>query len=284
VDTTLLRNIPIFSGISDEELEELADLLEPRAFAPLQPIVFVGDSGTEMFILRSGDVIVSVPDEAGKEVPIERMGPGSFFGELSLLDGGPRTANVRAVTAVEALSLQRADFVQFLLRRPSAAVHMLTVLGARQRGLLEKLRGIRNVNEAETLGQSPLQRRLSRVAAVFASEWFLMGNLLLIASWIVMNLVLRALGQPHFDDPPTFFWLGFMLTVEAIVVAIFVLNAQRRQAERDRIHADLEYQVNVKAHMEVMELQRKMDRLLASIEQESETVAGMAPHRAHRTG
>jgi uncharacterized membrane protein len=67
------------------------------------------------------------------------------------------------------------------------------------------------------------------------------------------------------DEPPTFFWLGFMITAESIVVAMFVLNAQRRQAERDRVRADLEYQVNVKAHVEVMELHRKMDRLMEEI-------------------
>jgi CRP/FNR family cyclic AMP-dependent transcriptional regulator len=269
VDTTLLRNIPIFSAVSDDDLFELAELLATRDYAPGQPIVFLGDSGADMFIVQSGRVVVSYPDDSGKEVAIEEMGPGTFFGEISLLDGGPRTANVRAVTAVQVLSLQRDDFVQFMLQRPSVAVHILTVLGSRQRGLLEKLRGIRNVNEADSAELTVTQRRLSRVAGLFASERFLLANLLVITAWVVLNLVLRASGWPTFDEPPTFFWLGFLISVEAIVVTIFVLNAQRRQAERDRLHADLEYQVNVKAHMEVMELQRKVDRLLEAAEQDS---------------
>lgn len=266
MDTTLLRNIPIFATVSDDELAELADLLATREYAPGQPIVFLGDTGADMFILRTGRVLVSYPDDAGQEVPIEEMGPGSFFGEISLLDGGPRTANIRAVTAVELLSLQREDFVQFILKRPSVAVHVLTVLGARQRGLLEKLRGIRNVNEADSAEQTALQRRLTRVAGIFASERFLLANLLVIVSWIGVNLLMHASSGTSFDEPPTFFWLGFLISVEAIVVTMFVLNAQRRQTERDRIRADLEYQVNVKAHMEVMELQRKVDRLLADVE------------------
>ncbi len=266
MDTTLLRQIPIFAAVSDAELVELAALLEPRQHAPGQPIVFLGDRGGEMFVIRSGKVIVSVPDESGREVAIEALGPGSIFGEISLLDGGPRSANVRAETVVETLSLQRDDFVQFMLQRPTVAVHVLTVLAARQRGLLERLRGIRNVNDAELAGRTALQRRLSGIAGVFASERFLVANLVLIAAWIGLNLFLRASGRASFDDPPTFFWLGFLISVEAIVITMFVLNAQRHQAERDRLHADFEYQVNVKAHMEVMELHRKLDRLLESVE------------------
>lgn len=268
MDITFLRKIPIFSAVADPDLEELAFLLKTRQFAAREPIVLLGDSGADMYIVRSGRVVVSYPDESGKEVLIEDMGPGNFFGELSLLDGGPRTANVRAVTAVEALSLSREAFVQFMLKRPTVAVHVLTVLGMRQRGLLEKLRGIQNVNEADLAEQTVVQRRLSRVAGIFASERFLLANLIVIVTWIGMNLLLHANGKRSFDEPPTFFWLGFLISVEAIVVTIFVLNAQRRQAERDRIHADLEYQVNVKAHMEVMELHRKVDRLLEEVERE----------------
>jgi uncharacterized membrane protein len=205
---------------------------------------------------------VSYPDESGAEVELERMGAGSIFGEISLLDGGSRTANVRALTAVEALSLPRDEFVTFMLNRPSVAVHVLTVFAARQRALLEKLRGIRNVNDADRLSKSSAGRLLGMVAGLFASERFLLANLVLIAGWIVVNLLLRASGVTPFDEPPTYFWLGFLISVEAIVITMFVLNAQRHQAERDRIHADFEYQVNVKAHMEVVDLHRKLDRLL----------------------
>lgn len=266
MDISLLRNIPLFAAVSNDELAELATLLEVREYAPRQPIVFLGDTGAEMFIVQSGRVVVSYPDETGHEVTIEEMGPGAFFGEISLLDGGPRTTNITAATAVTLLSLPREAFVQFMLQRPSVAVHVVTVLGARQRGLLEKLRGIGNVNEADLASQTTMQRRLSRVASLFASERFLVTNLLVIAAWIGANLALMAAGRLPFDEPPTFFWLGFVISVEAIVVTMFVLNAQRHQTERDRIRADFEYQVNVKAHMEVMELHRKLDRLLEATE------------------
>ena len=268
VDWSLLLNIPLFSKLNPEELGALAELLKTRKFAGSEPIVYLGDNGTEFYIVQHGKVGVSHLDESGKEVTLAELGPGNFFGEISLLDGGPRTATVRALGDVSLLSLERGTFVQFLLQHPSAAVHILTTLGARQRELLEKLRGIRNVNEAVAGEQTQLQRFLSRCAGVFASERFLLGNLLFIVSWVVLHSLLWHHPIHWVDEPPTFFWLGFMITAESIVVAMFVLNAQRRQAERDRVRADLEYQVNVKAHVEVMELHRKMDRLMEEMKRE----------------
>ena len=72
-----------------------------------------------------------------------------------------------------------------------------------------------------------------------------------------------------YDEPPTFFILGFFITLEAIVLSMFVLNSQKRQARRDSIKADLDYQINRKAHMEIMQLHEKLDRL-------EELVAGLA--------
>jgi uncharacterized membrane protein len=74
-------------------------------------------------------------------------------------------------------------------------------------------------------------------------------------------------GKPRFfDEPPTFFTLGFIITMEAILLSMFVLASQKRQADRDRVRADLEYQVNVKAHLEVMQLHQKVDRLEVLLE------------------
>lgn len=264
VDTTLLANIPLFAKLTPEQIADLAKLLTLQRFVGSQPIMFIGDNGTDFYIVQYGKVAVSQPDESGHEVTLAELSAGNFFGEISLLDGGPRTANVHAVSDCGLLCLGRAAFVDFLIQHPAAAVHILTTLGARQRDLLHKLRNIRNVNEAMEGGQTRLQRVLSRVATLFSSERFLLANLLFIIAWMALHLFLWPEKEKikWLDEPPTFFWLGFMITIESIVVSIFVLNSQRRQAERDRVRADLEYQVNVKAHIEVMELHRKIDRLL----------------------
>ncbi|MGC3957473.1 MAG: cyclic nucleotide-binding domain-containing protein [Verrucomicrobiota bacterium] len=268
VDTKLLAGIPLFSRLNPNELQALAGLLKTRAYAESQFVMLIGDNGTEFFILQEGKVEISQTDQSGKEVRLAELGPGNFFGEISLLDGGPRTATVRAITPIKTLYLERQQFIDFLQAHPITAVHILQILGSRQRDLLEKLKGIRNVNEAVGGQESRLEKKMSRVAGIFASEKFLVANLAFIVVWMIIHLCLGLAYRPDkitlIDDAPTFFWLGFMITTESILISMFVLNSQKRQAERDRVRADLEYQVNVKAHMEVMELHRKVDRLLQS--------------------
>jgi CRP/FNR family transcriptional regulator, cyclic AMP receptor protein len=67
------------------------------------------------------------------------------------------------------------------------------------------------------------------------------------------------------DDPPTFFWLELLVSLAAFLLTVLVLNSQRRQAERDRIRAEIEYQVNLKAQSDITNLQRKMDQVLAAL-------------------
>src|SRR5437870_9065840 len=144
----VLAAIPIFAKLSDQDRAALAALLKEREFPAHQPVFWLGERGDDFYVVERGKVTVSAPDEAGKEVILATLGPGHFFGEISLLDGGPRTATVRTLSDTTLLSLGRADFLHFLEQNPKAAVHMLTVLGQRQRETLDKMRGIRNANEA----------------------------------------------------------------------------------------------------------------------------------------
>jgi CRP/FNR family cyclic AMP-dependent transcriptional regulator len=269
-----LKGIPLFSEFGDAEREDLRRLLQPRNFDAQRAVFWIGEPGDEFYIIEGGQVVICYPDEGGREVTLAVLGPGQFFGELSLLDGGRRTATARAQGDVRLLALGREQFHQFLRRHPSSAVHVLEVLGRRQRDNLDKLRGIKNANEAVEERQTPVQRVVERVARVFASEVFLVANLVFFVTWIVIQTVryndARAKDPSlppvtFLDQPPTFFWLGFMVTIEAIILSVFVLNYQRRQAQRDAIKADLDYQVNRKAQLEIMQLHEKLDRLQATL-------------------
>jgi len=263
----VLGPIPIFATLPPENRLELAGLLKEKTFPANQPVFWLGERGDEFYIVRSGKVNVSAPDEAGKEVLLATLGPGHFFGEISLLDGGPRTATVRAASDTTLLSLQRADFLTFLEKHPGAAIHMLTILGQRQRDTLEKMRGIRNVNEAVAESRTRWNIIAEYIANMTATQWFVMFNILFSAIWIVINIFSeRWLGRKPFDEPP-FGLLGFIITVEALFISLFVLISQAQQGVRDRIRADLDYQVNLKAHQEVMQLHQKVDRLQAAIVQ-----------------
>ena len=263
--TDPLAHIPLFANLTDEERGELSRLLQPRQFTPGQHIVFVGEPGKEFFIIEDGRVAITLPDEHGRDMVLASLSAGQFFGEISLLDGGPRTATARAETSAVLLELGREDFLQFVRKTPAAAIHMMTVLGQRQRDTNEKLRGIKNANEVIAENRTTGERVTERLATAFASNRFLMINLVFFAFWIVSNVVLVSLKR-NFDDPPTFATLGFIITLESILLSMFVLASQKLQSNRDRIRSDLEYQVNVKAHLEVVQLHQKVDRLEGLLE------------------
>ena len=104
------------------------------------------------------------------------------------------------------------------------------------------------------------------IANFTAKQWFVTGNILFCITWVVVNAIL---GTP-FDKPPEFGVLALITQVEALFISFFVLISQSQQNVRDRIRADLDYQVNVKAHQEVMQLHRKVDLLQSALKPRAE--------------
>jgi uncharacterized membrane protein len=274
MDVDLLKTIPLFAKLSDEEVRRAATLLQREEVPANRPIFFIGEHGNSFMILASGRVAITQPDEDGREMVIATSGPGSFFGELSLLDGGPRTATVRTMTDSLVLTLGREDFLRFVRMHPDFAIHLLEEMGRRQRSMLGMLRGVKNANqemeERLTLGQ--------RVAAAFSSamgSWpFVIVQSVLCLLWIVVNVVSRAAQQ---WDPYPFALLGLIVTTVAWYAALIIMMAQARQSEKDRIRADLEYQVNVKAHHEVMRLHQKIDGISRLLEKGQNAEAAGQP-------
>ena len=255
----LLANIPLFEGIGFEERASLARYFKKREFKAGEHIVYVGVSGQEFYIVNSGQVAVTLPNDKGQEIVLTMLNPGQFFGEIALLDGGPRTASARAEADSELLELSRDDFYAFLMQNPKVAIGMMAIQARRQRETNEKLRNIKNANEVFEQKQSIAERASERIATTFASNTFLLVNLVFFAAWIVINVVIGKKNQ--FDDAPTFPTLGFIITLESILLSMFVLASQKLQSNRDRVRADLEYNVNVKAQLEVTQLHQKVDRL-----------------------
>jgi uncharacterized membrane protein len=274
--THTLDRIPMFESLSGTDRDALARLLVPRRFGAGEQVFRQGDPGGEMFVVESGRVSVTARDENDREIELSVLGQGAFFGEISLLDGGRRTASVHALETVNLLALDRDAFFSFLERHPSAARHVVEVLAGRQREMVERVRGIRNVNEAVEAERSPAERLLDRIAAVAASGWFLLANLVVIMSWIAWNVASHPAPIRLHDDPPTFFIMALAIGLESILLTIFLLISQSRSRERDRIRDDLEYQLNVEAHREVLRLHQKLDRLQAAVDTGREAGDGSA--------
>src|SRR5688572_6434676 len=215
MDKDLLGNIPLFAKLKDEELGELAKLLKSERVEDHQPIFWIGEEGSDFYILQVGRVTVSYPDDTGREVTIAVLGPGDFFGEISLLDGGPRTSTIRADGDVMLLSLSRADFLEFLKKQPSASIPVLAVLGQRQREMLEKLRGVTNVNEVIKERSTTWQKAADTIATVSASQPFVLFHLFWFGGWMLFN---TTMGQRAFDPFP-FGLLTMIVSLEAIFLS-----------------------------------------------------------------
>jgi CRP/FNR family cyclic AMP-dependent transcriptional regulator len=271
--TPFLSTAPLFAPLSEIEQAELVGLMQTRTVPAGTVVFWVGDAGDSFMVVAEGHVEVTCPDETGKEVLLATLAAGEFFGELSLLDGGPRTATARARDTVSLLTLDRPPFLEFLRRHPDAAIHMLTVLGRRQRETLASLRGIRNLNEAVELAQTRWQVVSDRVASAVSTGGFVAFNVVFVIVWIAANLALRsrnlAFDGSHFD------LLGFLFSIESLLVTLFVLINQNRQSGRDRLRADLDYQVSLKAHLELTRLHQKVDAMTAARAEEAAWRAGL---------
>ena len=201
-------------------------------------------------IIEQGELEVWLTDTDGKKVVLEVLGPGKVFGELSMLSGDTRSASAATSGELVTLALSREAFFDFLRRRPDTAIDVLVELGQRLKDTDDILRTrvSRNANEEHDETISPGQRVADLIADFSGTLVFLLLNFAVFVVWIVVNTLGPAVW--HFDPFP-FQFLTMSVSLEAIFLSIFVLISQNRQAAKDRIKADLDYQVNVKTELEL---------------------------------
>ncbi|HEY4184497.1 MAG TPA: DUF1003 domain-containing protein [Polyangia bacterium] len=257
----LLAEVPLFQLLSDEERHLLAAELDIVRYSVGETVFNTGDPGDSMYVIRKGEVEVFFKDDTGERIALETAGTGDFFGELSLLDSGPRTASVIVTRDLEALHVDRDDLDHLLKLQPGAAMELLAAMGRRTRVTAELLRhtASRNVNQAAKDMRTTIQRAADAIAAWSGSIVFLMLHCLAFAGWIVVNMGLIP-SFPVFDPYP-FGLLTMAVSLEAIILSVFVLLSQNRQVAKDRVRSDIEYEVNLKAELEIAHLHEKIDRM-----------------------
>lgn len=245
----LLAEIPLFSNMDNDEISELRSIMTERIYQSGQLCMKAGDPGTTFQIIENGEVEIWLNDTDGKKVVLDNLGPGKFFGELSMISGETRSATATSEEQVVTLELSREEFFAFLRRRPDAAIDVLTELGERLKHTDDILRTriSRNPNDAHDQTLSVAQRIADVIADFSGSMPFLFINLTVFVIWIITNIV----DSQIFRDPYPFQFLTMAVSLEAIFLSIFVLISQNRQAAKDRIKADLDYQVDVKSEMEM---------------------------------
>ena len=255
----LLGTVPLFHRLSSDERAELERVLERRTFAAGEQIFSIGEPGDSLYIVGTGSVELFVKDDSGSKIVLTACSAGEVFGELSLFDGGPRTASAVALEESTLLVLDRDDLLAFLQRHPAASLDLLTTMGQRIRATdaILRRRVARNINEEMEIRSTTVERIADAIAAFSGSIAFLLLNAIWFVGWISWNTMPNV---PHFDPYP-FGFLTMVVSLEAIFLSIFVLISQNRQAAKDRLRADAEYEVNLKAELEIRQLHEKVDFL-----------------------
>jgi uncharacterized membrane protein len=266
-DPNLLTEIKMFASLDEDDRQALAEVVDKLKLDAGHTLFQAGDPGESLYVVESGEIELFIRDNAGQKIVLTVAESGDTFGELAMLDSGPRTATAAALSDSELIALDRHDLILLFQRRPEAALHMLAAMGGMTRKADELLRTrvSRNVNEEIAEHVTPLQKVADGIAWFSGSMPFLMINGAWFIVWIVINTL--PLGIPAFDPYP-FGLLTMIVSLEAIFLSCFVLISQNRQSEKDRVRSDIEYEVNIKAELEVAHLHEKTDRIYENMMQE----------------
>jgi uncharacterized membrane protein len=251
----------MFGLLNEDDRQALAAVVDELTVPAGHTLFQAGDPGDSLFIVREGSIELFIKDTVGQKIVLTNAEPGDMFGELAMLDAGARTATAIALTETEVLVLDRDDLVLLFQRKPEAALHMLAALSGMTRKADELLRTrvSRNANEEMEVHSTPLQKVADWIAWFSGSMPFLMINGGWFIIWILLNTLI--LGNAAAFDPYPFGLLTMIVSLEAIFLSCFVLVSQNRQAEKDRLRSDIEYEVNIKAELEIAHLHEKTDRM-----------------------
>jgi CRP/FNR family transcriptional regulator, cyclic AMP receptor protein len=260
----ILAQVPLFSLMDGDERRALAEHMAAREFAKGQTIFTRGDVGDSLMVVRRGVIQLFVETSEGARIVLGDLGPRQMFGELTLFDPGPRTATSIAAEDSQVLVLSHEDFRQVLRHQPEIALHVLAVMGKQLRATDELLRTqvTRNVNE-EQEEQLTFGERIADRVAQFGGSWtFIIFFACVMVVWMSLNV---SLGKRAWDEYP-FILLNLALSSLAALQAPIIMMSQNRQSYKDRLRADLDYRINLKAEMEVAELQRRVDEIYATMQ------------------
>jgi len=254
-----LRSVPLFASLDDEAATELRSLLSDKKVPQNTRLFKQGDKGDAMYLIESGRVRISIRDDDDQEVTLAELAQGDFFGEMAIIDGRQRSADARVVEDARFAILSRDAFLSFVRSNPDVALEMLSALTDRLRRTDDLLRSrvSRNANEEEA-ARSTVADKAADLIAEFGGSWKFIGvSIALIIFWIVFNSWILIRGF----DPAPYQMLNLVLAVIAGMQAPIIMMSQNRQGEKDRLRADLDYQVNLKNELSLAEVLRRLDVL-----------------------
>ena len=253
-----LRQVPLFESLDDDAAKQLCELLETLDCEKQKVLFRAGEAGDAMYVIERGKVRISVDAANGRELTLTELGRGDFFGEMALLDGQPRSANATASEESRLAVLSRQHFLSFIMRgNPNVALEMMTALANRLRHTDELLRhsATRNVN-VEEAAHLTFADRAADIIAEFGGSWkFILSGVVFLNAWVLLNTWL--LTDKGFDPYPYLFLCVVLNMVQAVQAPIIMMS-QNRQAHKDRLRSDLDYQLNLKNELALQEILERL--------------------------
>jgi len=264
----ILRSVPLFALLDDDETEVLAGQVEVKTFAARERIYKTGDPSQHAYVIISGKVRVTTVDEDHQEVVVDEPSKGDFFGFASMLD---KTAHQTTAVAAEesvCLEVSRDDIAVLLQRKPHAGMDLLTTLGRQFHAAqqLVRLRANRNPNEIIE-EKSTWGERIADSVARFGGSWtFISIFVVFMIVYTIINIFLHERAW----DPYPFILLNLFLSMLAAIQAPVIMMSQNRQDTKDRLRGELDFDVNRRAESEIQGLSRKLNLLDEKIDDLSE--------------
>jgi len=256
----LLKAIPLFESLETEDLSALAHKLRGVNVGSGHSVFAQGDEGDAMYVIEDGAVDI-VAGSGKQKVILRSLIKQQYFGELSLLDGAPRSATAVASRETHLLALDRDDFVAFIKRRPEAALAIMHEVGERMRATNELMTRTVTINVLEEEDKKlTMGERVADMVAAFGGSWpfiFMFGGFM--AVWMLWNSLMH---EPLAFDPLPFMFLNLFLSTLAALQAPIIMMSQNRQSTKDKALAVNDYQVNLKNEVSIDKILRDQAEVL----------------------
>jgi uncharacterized membrane protein len=256
-DPSILKQVPLFALLDDDEIAVLAARVEMKTFGPRHRIYKTGDTEGRGYVVISGSVVVSTVDQDNQEVIVEQPGPGEVFGFASMLGQTPHQTDAVSPTESVCIEIERDDILSLLQNKPHAGMDLLTVLSNQIHASQElvRSRAARNANEVIEEQATPPERIADAVARFGGSWAFIISFTVVLIVYVTVNV---ALGVESWDPYP-FILLNLFLSMLAAVQAPVIMMSQNRQDKKDRLRSELDYDVNRRSESEIQGLARKLN-------------------------
>jgi uncharacterized membrane protein len=267
-DPAVLRDVPLFSNLDDDELRVLASQVELRQFPARHRIFKIGDAAERAYVVISGGARVTTIDEDHQEIVLHQPGSGEYFGFASMLEQSPHQSEAVAMEDTTCIEIDRSDLMTLFQQKPHAVMDLLGFLGRQLHDAHQLARGRSMrppeevIEEQETFGE-----RIADSVASFGGSWtFIMIFLAFMVIYSAINVIIGSRAW----DPYPFILLNLFLSMLAAIQAPIIMMSQNRQDKKDRIRSEMDFEVNRHARVEVQGIAEKLNAVnerIADIEE-----------------